>query len=67
MDSNTEPIDDQYTHVMSMKEDVAAELEDFILLARLGIVDAALEIVDHVLWPHLNVFAVTAEVAGFLI
>jgi len=52
---------------MEMEEDVASELEDFILLSRLGVVDEALHVVEHVLWPHLHLFPVLAEVAGFLI
>lgn len=52
---------------MDLKEDIAAELEDFVLLARLGITDKALEIVDHGLCRHLHVFAVTAETGGFMV
>lgn len=52
---------------MDAYEDVAAELEDFIFLARLGLPEEALKAVDSILWRHLNLFAVLAEVGGFLV
>lgn len=67
MDETHPPGIDHLTFEMDFKEDIAAELEDFILLARLGIIDEALEVADHILWPHLHIFPVFAEVSGFLI
>lgn len=52
---------------LDLKEDVAAELEDFILLSRLGVVEEALQMVEHVLWRHFRFFPVYAEVCIFLI
>ena len=49
------------------KEDVAAELEDFVFLARLGVIDEALDLVDNILWRHIHIFPVMAEVAGYLL
>ncbi|KAK5070398.1 hypothetical protein LTR64_000069 [Lithohypha guttulata] len=50
---------------LNLKEDIAAELEDFMLLTRLGIYDEASEFVNQVLWPHLSWFPVAAEGLGF--
>ncbi|KAK5081510.1 hypothetical protein LTR05_007641 [Lithohypha guttulata] len=52
---------------LDLKEDVQAELEDFILLARLGVEDEALHLARTVLWHHIHHFPVFAEVAGFLL
>lgn len=59
--------EDEVILEMDAYEDVAAELEDFIFLARLGLHEEALEAVDSILWRHLNLFAVLAEVGGFLV
>ncbi|KAK5070214.1 hypothetical protein LTR64_002053 [Lithohypha guttulata] len=52
---------------LDLEEDVQAELEDFILLARLGVEDEALHLARTVLWHHVHHFPVFAEVAGFLL
>ena len=52
---------------MELEEDVPAELEDFIFLARLGVKDEALRLAQNVLWRHIYQFPVFAEIAGFLI
>lgn len=52
---------------LELEEDVAAELEDFALLVRLGIYDEAYQHLDTILWNHLDQYAVFAEVAQFLI
>ena len=58
---------DGLTFEMNLKEDLAAELEEFILLSRLGIYDEAIAIADHILCRHLSVFPVMAEVSSYLI
>lgn len=52
---------------LELEEDISAELEDFIFLARLGAVDDALALVQNVLWRHTRYFPVFAEVASFLV
>ncbi|KAK5094837.1 hypothetical protein LTS08_008455 [Lithohypha guttulata] len=52
---------------LDLEEDVQAELEDFILLARLGVEDGALHLARTVLWRHVHHFPVFAEVADFLL
>lgn len=52
---------------LDLEEDVQVELEDFILLARLGVKDEALHLARTVLWRHVYHFPVFAEVAGFLL
>jgi len=52
---------------LPLEEDVVAELEGFILLGRLGIVDEATHVLDNVLWKHLRQFPITAEAAAFLL
>ena len=51
---------------LELEEDVAAELEDFALLVRIGIYDEAYRHLDTILWDHLDHYAVFAEVAQFL-
>lgn len=51
---------------LDLEEDIAAELEDFIFLARLGVVDDASALVRNVLWPHAHQFPVFAEISSFL-
>ncbi|KAK5081196.1 hypothetical protein LTR05_007990 [Lithohypha guttulata] len=50
---------------LNLKEDIAAELEDFMLLTRLGTYDEASEFVNQVLWPHFSWFPILAEVLYF--
>lgn len=50
-----------------LEEDIVAELEEFILLGRLGIVDEAVQLLQNVLWRHLRFFPVLAEAAAFLL
>lgn len=52
---------------LPFEEDIVAELENFILYGRLGLVDEALEILENVLWKHLKQFPVFAEAAAFLV
>jgi len=52
---------------LELEEDIAAELEDFVLVARLGIIADAQRLVSDVLWRHLQFFPVVAEVAEFLL
>lgn len=52
---------------LPLEEDLVAELERFIYLGRLSIVEEALQILDEILWPHLRHFPVVAESAAFLI
>lgn len=52
---------------LDLFEDIAAELEDFILLSKLGVTDEAFELVDAVLVRHIRFFPVFAEITGFLI
>lgn len=63
-----EVLDDQvnFDIDLELEEDIVAELEEFILLARLGAVDEASALVRNVLWPHTYLFPVFAEVSGFL-
>ena len=58
---------DSSTFEMKLKEDVAAELEEFILLSRLAVHDEAMDIAEHILWRHLQIFPVMAEISGCLI
>lgn len=51
---------------LDLEEDIPAELEEFILLARLGVEDEALRLAQDVLWRHTHHYPVFAEVAGFL-
>lgn len=52
---------------LPLEEDVVAELERFVYLGRLGIVEEALQILDEILWRHLQHFPVAAEAVAFLI
>lgn len=52
---------------LPLEEDIVAELEEFIFLGRLGVVDEALEILEMTLWPYLDHFPVAAEAAAFLV
>lgn len=52
---------------LDLEEDIQAEPEDFLLLARLGFEDEALHLARTVLWRHIHHFPVFAEVAGFLL
>jgi len=52
---------------LDLEEDIPAELEEFVLLARLGVKDEALRLAQDVLWRHIHQFPVFAEIAGFLI
>ena len=49
---------------LDLEEDVAAELEEFVLLGRLGLKDEAWNLADTVLRRHLHFFPVFAEIAG---
>jgi tetratricopeptide (TPR) repeat protein len=48
-------------------EDIPAELEDFIFLARLGLFEEAHELFEQVLKPHDRYFPVLAEFADMLL
>lgn len=50
-----------------LEEDVAAELDDFLLLRLLGIDDEAKILAQNVLWTHLRHFSVFAEVVDYAI
>lgn len=52
---------------IDLEEDISAELEDFILLARLGVVEEAQDLIQNVLRRHVDHFPVFAEVAGFCV
>lgn len=52
---------------IKLEEDIEAELEDFILLTRLGVHREAKEIYHEVLKEHQNLFPVFAELAGFFV
>lgn len=52
---------------LALEEDVAAELEHFVLLARLGLRDEADQLARDVLWWHSHNFPVFAELAGFYV
>lgn len=49
------------------EEDIEAELIEFMLTSRLGLIQEAQRLVELVLWPHLDIFPVFAEVAYFII
>jgi len=66
MDQN-EPPTDSSQFEMVVQEDVAAELEAFILHYRLGHWNDADKILDIALWRHLNFFPVFAEAAVYLV
>lgn len=51
---------------LQLHEDIGAEIEDIILLRRLGFPDEVLDIIDNVLWRHAALFPVFAEVSAFL-
>ena len=68
--SNTSPPGDDHLVFeanLDLEEDLVAELENFLLHVRLKVTVEALQIVDNVLWRHLQYFPVFAEVASFLI
>jgi len=65
--SQSKPAADSSSFEMNVQEDVAAELEAFILRSRLGLWDEANEILDKALWRHLNFFPVFAEIAVYLV
>lgn len=67
MEESRNGLSDELVFDMEMKEDVETELEEFIALSRLGIFYEAREIAQNVLWQHLNIFPVMAEIAGFLV
>lgn len=48
-------------------EDIPAELEDFIFLARLGCFEEARELFEEILRPHEGFFPVVAEFADMLL
>lgn len=50
-----------------LREDIGAELDEFLLLALLGIDDEAYVAAKAVLWRHLRWFPVMAEIAAFAI
>lgn len=52
---------------LDLEEDIVAELENFVLHARLRIDDEAVEIIDNVLSRHLHQLPVLVEVSGFLV
>lgn len=52
---------------MDLTENVADELEDFILCARLGLRRQAREAINHILIHHVNIFAVFAEIGSFFL
>lgn len=66
MEDNSDAQDNS-TFEMKLKEDVAAELEEFILLSRLALHDEAMGIAGHILWRHLQIFPVMAEISGYLV
>ncbi|KAK5093368.1 hypothetical protein LTR70_004740 [Exophiala xenobiotica] len=52
---------------LELEEDIPAELEDFVLVSRLGMVADAQRLVSDVLWRHLRYFPVVAEIAEFFL
>lgn len=52
---------------ISLEEDIESELEDFVLLTRLGILDEAKELFHMVLKEHQHLFPVFAETAAFFV
>ncbi|KAK5096309.1 hypothetical protein LTS08_007565 [Lithohypha guttulata] len=58
---------DSFMLKIDMEEDVGAEVEDFVLYARLGLVDDAIAVIHEVLWRHLLFFPALAEIGLFLI
>ena len=52
---------------MELEEDVAAELDDFLTMRRLGLVEDASRVANEVLWRHSHSFPVFAEMAAFYI
>lgn len=52
---------------LALREDIGAELDDFLLLSLLGIDDEARESAREILWRHLRHFPVFAEIADYLI
>lgn len=65
--SQSKPAAEASSFEMDVQEDIAAELEAFILRSRLGLWEEANEILDKALWRHLNFFPVFAEVAVYLV
>lgn len=54
------------TAKLDLEEDVEAELEDFMLLSRLGVENEAYRLLTDVLWSHISFFPVFVEAAYFL-
>lgn len=52
---------------LPLREDIGAELDDFLTLDLLGINDEARDLTQTVLWRHLRHFPVFAEVADYAI
>lgn len=56
-----------YEGSLELEEDIPAELEDFVIVARLGMTEDAQRLVSDVLWRHLHFFPVVAEIAEFFL
>lgn len=52
---------------LGLEEDIEAELEEFIVLSRLEIIPEAMAMATDVLWRHIRLFPVLAELVGFFI
>lgn len=52
---------------LPLREDIGAELDDFLTLDLLGINDEARDLAQTVLWRHMRHFPVFAEVADYAI
>lgn len=56
--------DSDYEMRLTVREDVGAELDEFLCLKLLGCDEDALKVVEELLWRHLRFFPVFAEIAG---
>lgn len=52
---------------LPLRENIGAELDDFLTLGLLGIHDEARDLAQTVLWRHLRYFPIFAEVADYAI
>ena len=65
IDSSSQPAEDVLSLSASLEEDIQSELEEFVLLARLGLTDEAHTFYEEVLHENVDLFPIFAEVAAF--
>jgi hypothetical protein len=57
----------EFQFEFEIEEDIEGELEDFVKLARLGLVERARKYFHQILLPHVKLFPVFAEYAELLV